>query len=62
MKFQPKEPSTKTNELRAAVAAKAMTEDEATDALFAWAQSVDWTITRYGAMILIRGESISGDC
>lgn len=51
------EPTRKIEEMRAAVAAKTMTVDEAIDALFAWAQEVGWEITRQGVEGNIRGGS-----
>lgn len=49
------EPVRKIDEMRAAVAAKELTEDEAIDALFAWAQRVGWQITRAGAEEEVKG-------
>lgn len=49
------EPVRKIDEMRAAVAAKELTEDEAIDALFAWAQRVGWQITRASAEEEVKG-------
>ena len=48
-KFKPGDPERKANELRAAIADKTMTEDEAANAMYAWAQEVGYVITRSGA-------------
>lgn len=49
------EPVRKIDEMRAAVAAKELTEEEAIDALFAWAQRVGWQITRASAEKEVKG-------
>jgi hypothetical protein len=49
MSYKPGDPERKASELRAAIAAETMTDAEASDALFAWAQEVGLEITRSGA-------------
>jgi hypothetical protein len=47
--YKPGDPERKAQELRAAIADKTMTEDEAADAMYSWAEEVGYVITRSGA-------------
>jgi hypothetical protein len=49
------EPQRKIDEARAAVEAGTITEDAAIDELLAWAQKVNWRVTRHGIEGNIQG-------
>jgi hypothetical protein len=60
--YVPGDPGLRLEHYKAEVAAKRMTAEQAADALFAWAQSVGWQVTRQACLADIegRGGSVPG--